>query len=164
MGYLSSGVLMDVILVNEKGDELGNEDEEKAHSHLKPLLHKAYCYLLLFDDKAVLITRDFKEKLWPKYKDCVIKSHYALSDKEIASKGLSVKKVEKIGEFIYYANYSTVAAEYEYCVLYVLHLKEKPRKAELIDLEESMHIENLTPYSLLSLKKYVIEKDKVNKN
>ena len=160
MGYLPFGVLMDVILVNEKGEEIGKEEEEKAHSHLKPLLHKSYCYLLLFNNKVVLLTRDFKERLWPKYRDCVIKSHHAITDKEIALKGFNVDKIEKVGEFIYYANYSTIAAEYEYCVLYVLHLKEQPKKAELKSIEESMHIENLTPYSLLSLKKYAIEKEK----
>ncbi len=114
-----------VPLVNNKGEEVGREEKEKAHLG-EGVLHKAFS-VFVFNNKGELLMqkRASSKMLWPGYWSNTCCSH-PFPGEDILDAGKRRLKEElgftcslsQEGHFIYKAHYKNIGAENEFC--YVL--------------------------------------------
>ncbi len=114
-----------VILVDEKGEEMGSE--EKVSAHLREgKLHKAFSVFVFNDKKELLVQkRSSSKKLWPGFWSNTCCSHPRPKEDIIQAGKRRIQEelgfsceLQNIGSFVYKAQFNNIGVEHEFC--YVL--------------------------------------------
>lgn len=160
-------------MVDEKDNELGKVDREKAHSG-QGIRHRAFVVFLFKDDMLLIQRRSMKKKLWPGYWDVSYTSHVypgetyvqAAMRKSLQELGVKVDNLKEVLSFVYWAGYDD-NSENEFCKLLVGKLSQEPnpnpdevmeiRLGRIRDIsrETLLNPEIFTPWFKISLSKYL---------
>ncbi len=132
-----------VVLVDEKDNQIGLEEKIKAHLE-KGRLHRAFMIFIFNEKGELLLQKRSKNKmLWPLYWDCTCASHPFEKEEYIEAGKRRLKEelgfscsLSYLTKFCYQAEYKKVGSENEICALligsYSSIIKENPEEVEEI--------------------------------
>jgi isopentenyl-diphosphate delta-isomerase len=165
-----------ILLVDEDGRPLGEEDKERCHEG-EGILHGAFL-VMVFDPKGrlMLARRSAQKKLWPHFWDGTLASHYRRGvDRETTVRqrifeeiGVREGHPRRLFDFRYQVAYRDIGSENELCDVFVLEgvpegsITLQPeeisecRFLSLDDLagEAEKAPEGLTPWLLIAFRMY----------
>ncbi len=165
-----------ILLVDENGRPIGEEDKERCHEG-EGILHAAFL-VMVFDerDRLMLARRSARKKLWPHFWDGTLASHYRQNvDRETTVRerifeeiGVREGHPHRLFDFRYKAAYRDIGSENELCDVFVLEGIREGRVAlrpdeisecrflslEKVADEAERAPEGLTPWFLIAFKMY----------
>lgn len=112
-----------IVIVNERDEELGDEDKERCHDG-EGILHRGFlCMVFNNSGELYLARRSERKRLWPGFWDGSVASHlHPGEDYTEASRrrlnfelGIHPGNVEYAFKFRYKASYRSIGTEYEIC-------------------------------------------------
>jgi|SRR3989338_958664 len=175
--------MVNVVLVDDKDNQIGVEDKLKAHTG-KGSLHRCISVFVFNDKKQLLLQKRGKEKmLWPLYWTNTCCSHPAESEgyEQAGQRRLEEEMgfsclVKFIGKMQYEATYKDIGVEKEVCGVvvgkYNGEVNVNPSEADdykWIDMDElkedvKNNSDKYTPWFKLYLEKFFKDSDATKRN
>ena len=165
-----------ILLVDENGRPVGQEDKEKCHEG-EGILHGAFLVLVLNEKgELMLARRSALKRLWPDYWDGTLASHYRLNrarektvqDRVFEEIGVRAGAPRRLFDFRYKVAYRDIGSENEICDVFVLDgIPEDSVALQPDEISECRYLsledvadearkapESLTPWFLIAFRMY----------